>query len=165
MSLAVSFIRMAGQSERPRQADRHRDHSQVHRSQLHHQERAGDGARLSVLPAPRTERGPRGAQRTHQHGRQLLESPVHPRADLPRRIRTHEAGPGGRTLDQCLHIDRSAEGHAVMVFRSVPSATVPIQLGRWATFASRMPASERTVRRYRHVTRPGLGARRADAVA
>ena len=99
------------------QADRHGDHAQVHRSQLHHQERAGNGARLGLLPAPRTERGPRRPQRAHEHGRQLLESPLHPRADPPRRLRAQEDRPAGRTLEQCGHIDRSAVGHAVTIFR------------------------------------------------
>ena len=102
----------------PLQADRHGDHPQVHRSQLHHQERAGDRARLGLLPAPRTERGPRRPQRAHEHGRQLLESPVHPRADLPRRLRAQEDRPGGRTLEQCGHVDRSAVGHAGLCGRT-----------------------------------------------
>ena len=84
----------------PLQAERHGDHPQIHRSQLHHQERAGDGARRGVLPAPRTERGPRGPQRAHEHGRQLLESPVHPRAHLPRRIRAQKIDLSGRAREQ-----------------------------------------------------------------
>ena len=105
----------ARRDHRPLQADRHGDHPQVHRSQLHHQERAGHRARLGLLPAPRAERGPRGPQRPHEHGRQLLEPPVHPRADLPRRIRAQEDRSGGRALEQCAHVDRSAAGHAVTV--------------------------------------------------
>ena len=77
------------------QADRHGDHPQVHRSQLHHQERAGDAARLGLLPAPRTERGPRRPQRPDEHGRQLLESPVHARADLRRRSERKKIDPEG----------------------------------------------------------------------
>ena len=42
-------------------------------------------ARLGLLPAPRTERGPRRPQRTHEHGRQLLESPVLPTCRSPSR--------------------------------------------------------------------------------
>ncbi len=103
------------------QADRHANHPQVHRSQLHHQERAGDGARLGLLPAPRAERGPRGPQRPHEHGRQLLESPLHSCADLARGLRAQEDRPGGCTLEQCGRVDRSAVGHAVMpLSREVP---------------------------------------------
>ena len=84
-----------------------------HRSQLHHQERAGDAARFGVLPAPRPERGSRRPQRAHEHGRQLLESPVHARADLARGLRAQEDRSAGRTLEQRGHIDRSAMGHAL----------------------------------------------------
>ena len=95
------------------------DHSQVHRSQLHHQKRAGHRARRRLLPAPRAERGPRGPQRADEHGRQLLESPVHPRADLPRRLRAQEDRPAGRPLEQRGHVHRSAVGHEVMVVSGV----------------------------------------------
>ena len=72
------------------QADRHGDHSQVHRSQLHDQECARDPARLRLLSAPRTECGSRRPQRTHEHGRQLLESPLYSPADLTRRLFAQE---------------------------------------------------------------------------
>ena len=85
----------------------------VHRSQLHHQKRAGDRARFGLLPAPRTERGPRGSQRAHEHGRQLLESPFHARADIARGLRAQEDRSRGRALEQCDHINRSAVRHAV----------------------------------------------------
>ena len=44
---------------------------------------------------------------------ELLESPVHPRADLARRLRAQEDRSGGRALEQRGHIDRSAVGHAM----------------------------------------------------
>ena len=103
---------------RPFQADRHGDHPQVHRSQLHDQERASDGGRFGLLPAPRAECGSRGPQRAHEHGRQLLESPVHPRTDFPCRVGAQEDRSAGGTLEQRGHIDRAAVGHAVRVWVS-----------------------------------------------
>ncbi len=65
-----------------------------------------------VLPAPRAVRRARGHERADEHGRQLLEPPVHSCAHLPCRVRAQEDRPRGTALERRPRVDGAAAGHA-----------------------------------------------------
>ncbi len=90
------------------------DHPEVHRPELHDPQRAGDSARLGLLPAARSQRRARGDERPHEPGRQLLEPPLHARADPARGVRAQEDRPRGGALVERPRLDRAAAGHALM---------------------------------------------------
>ena len=86
----------------------HRDGHEVHRSQLHDSQLAGQPARLGLLPLAGARRGPRRHGRADQPGRWAVEPVLHPRADQAGHLPPQANRPAGLGLEQRAGLHRPA---------------------------------------------------------